>query len=78
MTSSQLRKKLHQFIDVAEEKKLNAIYVMVEEEMEAHSMLNNKQKAELDQRLDEYMQGKGEEYTWKDASARIRKRKERK
>jgi hypothetical protein len=73
MTNIQLRQKLHQFIDVAEEKKLKAIYVMVEEDIEIHSLLTDKQKAELDERLEDYLQKKGKNYGWKEAVTKIRK-----
>jgi putative addiction module component (TIGR02574 family) len=75
MTNFQLRQKLHRFIDTAEEKKLKAIYTMVESDIEGQSLLTDEQKSELDKRLDEYMQGKGKNYSLKSAMNRIRKRK---
>jgi putative addiction module component (TIGR02574 family) len=77
MTSTQLRKKLHRFIDSAEEKKLKAIYVMVEDEIEVQSLLSDKQKAELDKRYEEYLQGKGKNYTWEEAKMKIKKSRTR-
>jgi putative addiction module component (TIGR02574 family) len=75
MTNVQMRNKLHRFIDSAEEKKLKAIYVMVEDDIEAPSLLTDDQKAELDKRLKEYHQGKGKNYTWSEAVKKIRKGK---
>jgi putative addiction module component (TIGR02574 family) len=75
MTNFQLRQKLHRFIDTAEEKKLKTIYTMVESDIEGQSLLTDEQKSELDKRLDEYMQGKGKNYSLKSAMNRIRKRK---
>jgi putative addiction module component (TIGR02574 family) len=75
MTNIQLRQKLHHFIDNAEEKKLKAIYTMVESDIEQKSLLSDEQKSELDRRLEEYMQGKGKSYSLKSAMSRIRKKK---
>ncbi|HKR06806.1 MAG TPA: hypothetical protein VJY62_19375 [Bacteroidia bacterium] len=74
MTSIQLRQKLHQFIDRAEERKLKAIYTMVENDIEQPSLLTGEQKKELDKRLEDYMQGKGKNYSMKNAISRIRKK----
>ncbi len=71
MTASQLRKKLHIYIDNAKEKKLKAIYTMVESEIEAPSLLTTAQKKELDKRLIEYRLGEGKTYTWKEAKEAI-------
>ena len=71
MTSIQLRKKLHSYIDTAEEKKLKAIYTMVEDEIETPSLLTPEQKKELDKRLVEYQQGKTKLYSWKEAKEMI-------
>ncbi|MEP7170156.1 MAG: addiction module protein [Bacteroidota bacterium] len=75
MTNIQLRQKLHRFIDTAEEKKLKAIYTIVESDIEQKSLLTDEQKSEIDQRLEEYMQGKGKNYSLKSAMNRIRKKK---
>ena len=75
MTQVQLRSRLHQFIDNADERKLKAIYKIVNSELETKSLMTDEQKAELDIRLDEYMQGKGKNYSLNTALSRIRKTK---
>ncbi len=72
MTALTLRHKLHHYIDTAEEKKLNAIYTIFENEIEHSSMLTAEQKAELDNRLEEYMQGKGKNFSWNNAIKKIK------
>ncbi|HLG35293.1 MAG TPA: addiction module protein [Bacteroidia bacterium] len=73
MTLVQLRKKLHGFIDAAEEKKLKALYVIVEDDIASGSLLTAEQKAELDKRLDEYLKNTGTNYSWDEAVKKIRK-----
>jgi hypothetical protein len=72
MTSVQLRKKLHQFIDRAEEKKLKAIYTMVEDDIEVESLLTKEQMAELDSRLEEYYKGTGKNFSLPKALKKVR------
>ncbi len=74
MTNIQLRQKLHQFIDKAEDRKLKAIYTIIENDIEQSSLLTDEQKAELDKRLEEYIQGKGKNYSLKSAMNRIRRK----
>lgn len=77
MNKLQLRKKLHSYIDNAEEKKLQAIYTMVEDDIETSSLLTPAQKKELDKRMIEYKQGKGKTYTWNEAKEIIYKKAKR-
>jgi putative addiction module component (TIGR02574 family) len=77
MTTTAIRKQLHQYIDNAEEKKLKAIYTMLESEIEnnAKSMLTEEQKNELDYRLEEYLNGKTKSYSWEETIKKIKKPK---
>ena len=52
MKSAELREKLHSYIDTAQEKKLQAIYTMVEEEIDESNNLweNEGFVAELERR----------------------------
>lgn len=50
-----LREKLHHFIDSVEEKKLKAMYVIFEDEIEEQEdIYTDEFKAELDKRYNEY------------------------
>ena len=75
MTTIQLRSKLHQFIDNADEKKLEMIYKIVDGELKNKSLMTDAQKVELDLRLDEYMQGKGKNHAITTVVNRLRKRR---
>jgi 4-hydroxy-tetrahydrodipicolinate reductase len=59
MNTITLRKKLHNFIDEAEQEKLEAIYVILKNDIETDSLLTLAQKNELDLRLEEYLNKKG-------------------
>lgn len=72
MTAQTLRHKLHSYIDKAEQKKLKVIYSIIENEMESTSILTAEQKSELDKRLEEYMLGKGKNYSWSSALKKIK------
>jgi hypothetical protein len=66
--SLTIRKKLHQFIDTVEEKKLKAMYVIFEEEIE--SEYSDEFKKMLDERYEKYKRT-GVYVTEKEANRRI-------
>ena len=72
MTTRLIKQQLHQYIDNAEQRKLKAIYTMLESEMQADTLLTVEQKKELDFRLDEYMKGKTKSYSWEQAISKIK------
>lgn len=72
MTIQTLRLKLHSYIDKAEQKKLKAIYSLIENEMEGTSLLTTEQKVVLDKRLEDYMRGKGKNYSWNNAMKKVK------
>ncbi|MFZ4799424.1 MAG: hypothetical protein ACOYMA_18125 [Bacteroidia bacterium] len=67
MNTLTLRKKLHNFIDSVEQDKLEAIYTILKNDIEVDSLLTLSQKKELDLRLEEYLNEKGENYSWIEA-----------
>ncbi len=66
MKNLKLKQKLHQYIEMADEKKLKAIYVMVEDEIEEkYDIWNNKDfVAEIERRTSEMENGSAKTYTW--------------
>ena len=65
MTTTQLKQHLHDYIDHAEETKLQAIYTLVEGEIENYS-LTEEQKVELNKRYADYKNGIGAQYSWEE------------
>jgi putative addiction module component (TIGR02574 family) len=72
MRTTQIRQQLHEYIDTAEDKKLKAIYTLVENDIADEFELTAEQKKELDRRYDDYMNGVGETYTWEETVAMAR------
>lgn len=52
--AATIKEKLHQYIDTAEERKLQAMYIMLEDEIEYEEDYTDEFKNELDKRLAEY------------------------
>ncbi|MDQ6902192.1 MAG: hypothetical protein M3139_04155 [Bacteroidota bacterium] len=58
MNTANIRKQLHDYLDVANDKKINAIYIMVEDEIkETRIEYTPELKAELDSRVNYYLKG---------------------
>lgn len=58
MDTSAIRKQLHDYLDVADDRKINAIYTMVEDEInEIHFEYSPEFKTELDERVNYYLNG---------------------
>jgi hypothetical protein len=71
METTNIRQKLHQFIDTIEDKKAEAIYTLFEDEIEQDELEYTEDfKDELDKRY-EYYQSGGEMITAKEAGEQI-------
>ncbi|MES2328778.1 MAG: hypothetical protein V4539_04190 [Bacteroidota bacterium] len=58
MNTSAIKQQLHNYLDVADSKKLKAIYTMVEEDIMVSSTdYSSAFKAELDNRVNRYLNG---------------------
>ncbi len=70
-----LRDKLHQFIDTVDEKKVKAMYVMFEEEIETKTAtqfeLTAKEIEALDIQRVNYLAGKSKTYNWEEVEAEL-------
>jgi len=69
MRTAHIRQQLHDYIDSAEEKKLKAIYTLLESEISEEYQLTTTQKAELNKRYSDYQNGVGKTYTWDETVA---------
>ena len=69
-TTIILRDKLHQFIDSVEERKIQALYIMFEEEIEIKSIdefsLTAKEIENLGKQRENYLSGKSKTYSWEE------------
>ncbi|MBO9617421.1 MAG: hypothetical protein J7539_00180 [Niabella sp.] len=58
MKTVTIKEELHNYLEIADDKKLKAIYIMVEDEIkEAVVTYTDDFKIELDKRLDHYLKG---------------------
>ena len=73
MSSAQIRQRLHDYIDIVEDKKLKAIYTLLQDDINDGYQLTEEQKAELDRRSLEYQNGIGRNYTWEETVAMAKK-----
>ncbi len=73
MNASSIRQKLFDYLQVADDKKVEAIYSILEEEVEANEINWNENHfvAELDKRTAEYKNGTIKPQSWEDAKAQV-------
>jgi len=69
MRTSQIKKQLHDYIDTAEDKKLKAIYTLLEDDIAYNGHMTEEQLAEVKRRLADHKNGIGKTYTWEEANA---------
>ena len=74
MTSTAIRKKVHQYVDDAEDKVLEAMYSMLKIYVDdgGESLMSREQKSEIDKRSKLYRQGKLKTSTWEEVKKRTR------
>ncbi|MEO6453084.1 MAG: hypothetical protein ABIN97_03380 [Ginsengibacter sp.] len=74
MNTSSLRRQLHNYLEIADDKKIKAIYVMMENEIiESTLEYTDELKAELDKLSADYKNGKSKFITAKQSKMRIKK-----
>ena len=69
MRTTQIRQQLHDYIDSAEDKKLKAIYTLLEDDLSDDYQLSITQKEELDKRYNDHQNGIGRTYSWDETVA---------
>ena len=58
MTTAAIRQQLHNYLEIADDKKINAIYIMVEDDLKESAVVYTEElKAELDRRVSYYLNG---------------------
>lgn len=72
MTATTLRQSLHNYLEIADSKKIKAIYTILQEEIEENSLeYTLTLKKELDNRYANYKSGKTEMLTAKESKNRV-------
>lgn len=62
METTDIRKKLHQFIDTIEDKKAEAIYTLFEDEIDTDAQRRKLIRTEREN----YLRGEGKSYSWEE------------
>jgi putative addiction module component (TIGR02574 family) len=74
MTTNAIRQKLHSYLEVADDKKIKAMYVMMEEDIEESAVeYSDEFKKELDRRHADYKSGKAKMISAEESKKRIQK-----
>lgn len=74
MSTAAIRQKLHNYLEIADDKKIKAIYTMMENEIEENELVYTTElKDELDKRYDDYKSGKAKMITAEESKKRIQK-----
>ena len=69
MRTTQIRQQLHDYINSAEDKKLKAIYTLLENDLHDDYQLTTAQKEELDERYENHQRGIGTTHNWQETVA---------
>ncbi|HEY2726163.1 MAG TPA: hypothetical protein VGI61_03245 [Parafilimonas sp.] len=73
--SSEIREKLHQFIDSIEDRKAEAMYALFENEIENDSDV--KRLNLVNEEREKYLKGEGKSYSWKEVKQMALNKSER-
>lgn len=76
MTIAAVKEKLHDYIDHADNKKVKAIFTLLENDIEQDYGLTDAEMKELDDRWDDYLSGKTKSHTLQESKAQIKKHRE--
>jgi len=72
MDTEIIRHRLHNYLEAADDEKIEALFSMVQEEMTAYEVTaNDSLKLELDRRLEEYKQDASSAISQEDSKRRI-------
>ena len=77
MSTSELREKLISYLTKADNKKIKALYTLLEDEIDADAdfVLTDDHMKILDAEREKYLNGTGGSHSWEDVKERIRGKK---
>lgn len=72
MTSAAIRQQLHQYIDLTDDKKIEALYVLLQNDMDPQYAYTSEELNMLHERAEQYLKGESKTFTVEESHARIR------
>jgi hypothetical protein len=73
MTIADVRKKLHDYIEQADDERLKVFYALFENDINTESAIDEGLVKELDKRWESYSSGKSKTYTLEESKEQIKK-----
>ena len=73
MSTVEIKEKIIDYIDYADDKVLEAIYILLEANMGSYT-ITDAQMAEVERRREDYLSGKAKMHTWEEAKKMIGKK----
>ena len=77
MTSAAIRQQLHQYIDVTDDKKIEALYTLLQNDMEQKYECTPDELNMLHERAEKYLKGETETYTVEESHTMIRQQRKK-
>ena len=75
MSNASIRQQLHQYIDFVEDKKIEALYTLLQDEVQPAYIASDEELNLLHQRAEKYMNGNAETYTVEEAHEKVRQQR---
>ena len=72
MESASIRSKLHEYIDLADERKLEAMYVLLENDMDLENRYTASDIALLHERRNKHLNGSSQSYSISESLEKVR------
>lgn len=72
MTIVAIRQQLHQYIDATDDKKIEALFTLLQSDIEAPYHFSDEEMRELHERAEKYLAGRSETYTVEESHNKIR------
>jgi len=77
MTNAAIRQQLHQYIDVTDDKKVEALYILLQQDIESQYTYTTEEINMLHERAEEYLKGESKTYTVEESHNRIRQQRKK-
>jgi len=77
MTNAAIRQQLHQFIDITDDKKIEALYTLLKNDIDLHYSYTEDDLNMLHERAEKYLKGETKTYTIEESHNMIRQQRKK-